>query len=190
MLIINLGLKHCTVQLNPSKGPWSLSEPCVLTLYCTAQPFKGPLVTFWTVRLNIQKFYVMPTNCINVFCVAPRTNSDWFIKQHQLTGFITEKVTKNSNMFSYFFKMPPSFPQHTRKAGRKFGLYVYYQRYVRTFRDNYMNKKMETTKQTYLFCSYLSGINTTHLGHVSTLEVIISRGGNFINLRGTHDLKT
>jgi len=40
-----------------------------------------------TARFNIQQFYVLPTQCIYVFCVDLRTNSDYFPIQHQLTGF-------------------------------------------------------------------------------------------------------
>ena len=32
-------------------------------------------------------FYVLPTECIYVFCVDLRTNSDYFTVQHWLTGF-------------------------------------------------------------------------------------------------------
>jgi len=31
---------------------------------------------------NIQQFYVLPTQCIYVFCVDLRTNSDYFPMQH------------------------------------------------------------------------------------------------------------
>ena len=31
---------------------------------------------------NIQQFYVLPTQCIYVFCVDLRTNSDYFHIQH------------------------------------------------------------------------------------------------------------
>jgi hypothetical protein len=31
--------------------------------------------------------YVLPTQCIYVFCVDLRTNSDYFTIQHKLTGF-------------------------------------------------------------------------------------------------------
>ena len=37
-------------------------------------------------QLNIQQFYVLPTQCIYVFCVDLRTNSDYFTIQHELTG--------------------------------------------------------------------------------------------------------
>jgi hypothetical protein len=42
-----------------------------LTLY-------SPVVTLCTTRFNIQKFYVLPTQCIYVFCTDLRTNSDYF----------------------------------------------------------------------------------------------------------------
>ena len=37
-------------------------------------------------QFNIQQFYVLPTQCIYVFCVDLRTNSDYFPIQHQLAG--------------------------------------------------------------------------------------------------------
>jgi len=48
---------------------------CLLT-------FKAPVVTVCTDWLNIKKFYVLPTQCIYVFCVDLRTNSDYFPIQH------------------------------------------------------------------------------------------------------------
>ena len=33
-------------------------------------------------QFNIQQFYVLPTQCIYVFCVDFRTNSDYFPIQH------------------------------------------------------------------------------------------------------------
>jgi len=38
-------------------------------------------------QFNIHKFYVLPTQCIYVFCVDLRKNSDYFPIQHWLTGF-------------------------------------------------------------------------------------------------------
>jgi hypothetical protein len=40
------------------------------------------VVTICTNRFNIQKLYVMLTQCIYVFCVDLRTNSDYFTVQH------------------------------------------------------------------------------------------------------------
>jgi len=37
-------------------------------------------------QFNIQQFSVLPTQCIYVFCVDLRTNSDYFPIQHWLTG--------------------------------------------------------------------------------------------------------
>jgi len=44
------------------------------------------VVTICTNRFNIQQFYVLPTQCIYVFCVDLRTNSNYFPTQHWLTG--------------------------------------------------------------------------------------------------------
>jgi hypothetical protein len=44
------------------------------------------MVTIYTTVFNIQKFYVQPTQCIYVFCVDPRTNSDYFPVHYQVTG--------------------------------------------------------------------------------------------------------
>jgi len=38
-------------------------------------------------QFDIQQFYVLPTQCIYVFCVDLRTNSDYFPMHHLLTGF-------------------------------------------------------------------------------------------------------
>ena len=35
-----------------------------------------------TARFDIQQFYVLPTQCIYVFCVDLRTNSNYFPIQH------------------------------------------------------------------------------------------------------------
>jgi hypothetical protein len=43
---------------------------------------RRPVVTIYTTRFNIQQFYVLPTQCIYVFCVDLRTNSDYFPIQH------------------------------------------------------------------------------------------------------------
>jgi hypothetical protein len=53
----------------------------------TLQLLKPSWFTLYTNRFNIQQFYVLPTQCIYVFCVDLRTNSDYFPIQHWLTGF-------------------------------------------------------------------------------------------------------
>ena len=47
--------------------------------------FSSPVLIMYTVRtakFNIQKCCVLPTQCIYVFCVDLRTNSDYFPVQH------------------------------------------------------------------------------------------------------------
>jgi hypothetical protein len=46
-----------------------------LTLCC-------PLVSAHTARFVIHQFYVLPTQCVYVFCVGLETNSDYFPIQH------------------------------------------------------------------------------------------------------------
>ena len=43
--------------------------------------------SLYTSSFNTQQFYVLPTQCIYVFCVDLRTNSDYFPIQHYLIGF-------------------------------------------------------------------------------------------------------
>jgi hypothetical protein len=43
---------------------------------------RATVVTICTTRFNIHKFYVLPTQCIYVFCVDLRTNSDYYPIQH------------------------------------------------------------------------------------------------------------
>jgi hypothetical protein len=38
------------------------------------------VVTICTAKFNVQKLYVLPTYCIDVFCVDLRTNGDFFNK--------------------------------------------------------------------------------------------------------------
>ena len=38
-------------------------------------------------QFNIQQLYVLPTQCIYVFCIYLRTNSDLCHLQHKLIGF-------------------------------------------------------------------------------------------------------
>jgi len=51
---------------------------------------QSPVVTICTIRFNIQKFYVLSTQCIHVFCMDFRTNNNFFPLQHQLFGFYNE----------------------------------------------------------------------------------------------------
>jgi hypothetical protein len=65
----------------------SYFQPPVLiidVMYCcyVVLALQSPVVTVRTGRFNIQQFYVLPTQCIYVFCVDLRTNSDYFPVQH------------------------------------------------------------------------------------------------------------
>ena len=44
--------------------------------------FGTTLVYIYTAQLNTQQLSVLPTQCIYVFCVDLRTNSDYFPIQH------------------------------------------------------------------------------------------------------------
>ena len=59
-----------TVQISVSSGP--------LADFNTLQPSGHYMYRQFT----IQHFYVLPTQCIYVFCVDLRTNSDYFPIQH------------------------------------------------------------------------------------------------------------
>jgi hypothetical protein len=43
-------------------------------------------------QLNIQQFYVLPTQSIYVFCVDLRINNDYFPIQQKLTGFYNRDI--------------------------------------------------------------------------------------------------
>ena len=57
---------------------------CLIMLYVpeATDHLQSPVVTICTTRFNIQKFSVLPTQCVYVFCVDLRTNSDYFPTQH------------------------------------------------------------------------------------------------------------
>ena len=59
-----------------------------LTGLSSFSPFKSQWSLYISQVLTLKKkFYVLPTQCIYVFCVDFRTNSDYFPIQHKLTGF-------------------------------------------------------------------------------------------------------
>jgi hypothetical protein len=45
------------------------------------------MVSLRITRFSAHKSYVLPTQCIYVFCMDLRTNTDYFSTQYQLTGF-------------------------------------------------------------------------------------------------------
>jgi hypothetical protein len=73
-------------------GVWSKKSPLLLLEVSNAKPSgsmfytilhpQSPVVTARTARFNTQQFYVLPTECVYVFCVDLRTNSDYFPIQH------------------------------------------------------------------------------------------------------------
>ena len=48
---------------------------------------QSPVVKLHTTSFNIHKSYVLPIQCIYVFCVDSRRNSDYFPTQHLLISF-------------------------------------------------------------------------------------------------------
>ena len=66
---IEVGVKR-RVPLLPFKAQWSLHVP------------QSGHYTYMHRQFNIHKLYVLPTQCIYVFCVDLRTNSDYFPTQH------------------------------------------------------------------------------------------------------------
>jgi hypothetical protein len=70
---------HCTANHYPMNGIWEIMTKCKVTLCFT---LSSPAVTKHTNRFNIKKLYVLPTQCICVFCVDLRTNSDYFTVHH------------------------------------------------------------------------------------------------------------
>jgi hypothetical protein len=57
------------------------------TFFCSRLPLSSDylpslVITLFTTSVNIKQFYVLPTECIYVFCMDLRTNSDRFSIQH------------------------------------------------------------------------------------------------------------
>jgi hypothetical protein len=61
---------------------WHSSRPTYTREYIHKYYIYSSVVTIHTTRFNIHKFYVLPTQCIYVFCVDLRTNSDYFTVQN------------------------------------------------------------------------------------------------------------
>jgi len=57
---------------------------CTVVTICTAQwlLYVPHISHYMYHQFNTQQFYVLPTQCIYVFCVDLRTNSDYFPIQH------------------------------------------------------------------------------------------------------------
>jgi len=53
-------------------------------------------------QFNIQQLYVLPTQCILVFCMDLRTNRGYFPIQHKLNGFYDRfNILKSSGYYMY-----------------------------------------------------------------------------------------
>jgi hypothetical protein len=68
-------------------GPWNKQQlfPFIeLTdwFLCQRLNLLQPSGHYMYRQFNIQQFYLLPTQCIYVFCVDLRTNSDYFPIQH------------------------------------------------------------------------------------------------------------
>jgi len=57
------------------------APPHLFSLRPSLNPLK-PTGHYIYRQFNIQQFYVLPTQCIYVFCVDLRSNSDYFPIQH------------------------------------------------------------------------------------------------------------
>jgi hypothetical protein len=73
----------CTASGHYMYRQWSLYVPPVVTI-CTADGH------YMYHQLNIPQFHVLATQCIYVFCVDLRTNSDYFPIRHNWMVCITE----------------------------------------------------------------------------------------------------
>jgi hypothetical protein len=59
------------------------------------------VLTIFTTRCNVYKFYVLPTQFICVFCVDQRTNSDYFTVQIELVAWYIRLGLLVYGYFSY-----------------------------------------------------------------------------------------
>ena len=65
---------------------WIWEQTAIISLYSTDWLFfiNETKCVYFAVRST---FYVLPTQCVHVFCVDLGTNSDYFTVQHWLVGF-------------------------------------------------------------------------------------------------------
>ena len=55
--------------------------------YFDFQSLLDLVVTLCTTRFNIRQYYILPTQCMYVFCMNVRTHSDYFPAQHEMISF-------------------------------------------------------------------------------------------------------
>jgi len=71
----------------------SLSQGRTAAAQCGLFTHKSVPVIFeppCTTRVNINKLYVLPRECIYVVCLFLRTNNDYILVQQEVSDFITE----------------------------------------------------------------------------------------------------
>jgi hypothetical protein len=79
-----LFLDHPLSDTDETAGWQNNTAAAEFITYPTVLPLtlENPVVTVRTARFNIHKFCVLPTQCIYVFCVDLRKNSNYFPIQH------------------------------------------------------------------------------------------------------------
>ena len=92
MRVLELGHGHCHhywLTVLPTDTGWAISrlQPSCHYIYRTVVTIRTASGHYMYRQFNIQQLYVLPTQCIYVFCVDLRTNSDYFTVQHWLVGF-------------------------------------------------------------------------------------------------------
>ena len=76
-----LGVSAANGNIRNRVSAWMYFMGCLAVYGMDSITILGVVVTLPT-KFNIQQFYVLPTQCIYVFCVDLRTNSDYFPIQH------------------------------------------------------------------------------------------------------------
>jgi hypothetical protein len=87
-------LQLAVLHFNWNSGTPGLDSDLSRTVSATAPTFLA-CFSSWNSSgyFNIQQLYVLPTQCIYVFCVELRTNSDYFPIQYKLSGFYNRDLT-------------------------------------------------------------------------------------------------
>jgi len=85
---------HYTYTFLHSGVVWWIGR-CSSTLQCNPLQPSGHYIYIYIyiTWFNIQKFHVLPTHCIYVFCMYLRTNSDLCHLQNNLIGFYNRDLT-------------------------------------------------------------------------------------------------
>jgi hypothetical protein len=70
--------------------------------------FSSLAVSLRTTRFNIQQLYVLPTQCIHVFCTDLRTESNLCFKHREMIGFYS-----SGGKFTAWYRLIPYIKQIT-----------------------------------------------------------------------------